>query len=70
MDYLTKDVLHLNLYENNFTHQNYWVFGLCPSSGILKTREHKSKNPVILSVIHHCQKPSETTSHLLDNPMC
>jgi hypothetical protein len=20
--------------------QNYWLFGLCPSSGILKTREH------------------------------
>jgi hypothetical protein len=20
--------------------QNYWVFGLCPSSGILKSREH------------------------------
>jgi hypothetical protein len=20
--------------------QNYWVFGLCPSSGILKTREY------------------------------
>jgi hypothetical protein len=20
--------------------QNYWVFGLCPSSGILETREH------------------------------
>jgi hypothetical protein len=20
--------------------QNYWVFGLCPSSGILKTRKH------------------------------
>jgi hypothetical protein len=21
--------------------QNYWVFGLCPSSGILKIRKHK-----------------------------
>jgi hypothetical protein len=21
--------------------QNYWVTGLCPSSGILNTREHK-----------------------------
>jgi hypothetical protein len=38
--------------------QNYWVFGLCPSSSILKTREHKvserdpvSENPVILNMI-------------------
>jgi hypothetical protein len=22
--------------------QNYWVFGLCPSSGILETRKHNS----------------------------
>jgi hypothetical protein len=20
--------------------QNYWVFGLCPSSGVIKTRKH------------------------------
>jgi hypothetical protein len=26
--------------------QNYWVFGLCPSSGTLKTREHSSVNVV------------------------
>jgi hypothetical protein len=25
----------------NINIQNYWVFGLCPSSGILKTIEHK-----------------------------
>jgi hypothetical protein len=24
----------------NFSAQNYWAFGLCPSSSILKTREH------------------------------
>jgi hypothetical protein len=24
--------------------QNYWVFGLCPSSGILEPREHVSEN--------------------------
>jgi hypothetical protein len=62
--------------------QNYWVFGLCPSSCILKTREHnvseagsvfsqvsgsvrksypQSLDPVILSVIHHRQNPSEST---------
>jgi hypothetical protein len=42
--------------------ENQWVFGLCPSSGILKTvlssflntgRWTKSKNPAILSVMHH-----------------
>jgi hypothetical protein len=23
-----------------FNTQNYWLFGLCPSSGILETRKH------------------------------
>jgi hypothetical protein len=23
--------------------QNYWVFGLCPSSGILETRKHNAE---------------------------
>jgi hypothetical protein len=27
--------------------QDYWVFGLCLSSGILKTQK-KSKNPIVL----------------------
>jgi hypothetical protein len=49
--------------------QNYWVFGLFPSSGILGTRKHdvsetgwwkRSKNPVILNVIHHRQNPLES----------
>jgi hypothetical protein len=22
--------------------QNYWVFGLCPSSGIIKSRDHNA----------------------------
>jgi hypothetical protein len=84
--------------ENIWTQErysNYWVFGLCPSSSILETREHnvsetrcypspedknrstfrntvfsiflntrrlrRSKNPVILSIIHHCQNSSEST---------
>jgi hypothetical protein len=77
--------------------QNYWVFGLCPSSSILETRKYsiletgsvsilrwgktpsllspleranpnhwtrwwtKSKNPVILSIIHYLQNPLEST---------
>jgi hypothetical protein len=51
--------------------RNYWIFGLCPSSGIPKnTREHntteyrmmdKSKNPVIPSVMRHRQNPLEST---------
>jgi hypothetical protein len=27
-------------FERGTNIQNYWVFGLCPSSSILKTREH------------------------------
>jgi hypothetical protein len=26
--------------EADLTAQNYWVFGLCPSSGILEARKH------------------------------
>jgi hypothetical protein len=30
--------------------QNYWVFGLCPSSGILETRKHTvSESDLFLS---------------------
>jgi hypothetical protein len=42
--------------------QNYWDFGLFPSSGILVSRRWtKSKNPVILCVTHHRQNPLEST---------
>jgi hypothetical protein len=27
--------------------QNHWVFGLCPSSGILKAREHNISETLI-----------------------
>jgi hypothetical protein len=30
--------------------QNYWVFGLCPSSGVPKTREHKVSESGSVSV--------------------
>jgi hypothetical protein len=30
--------------------QNYWVFGLSPSSGILKTREHNVSETASVSV--------------------
>jgi hypothetical protein len=30
--------------------QNYWVLGLCPSSSILKSREHKVSETGSLSV--------------------
>jgi hypothetical protein len=36
--------------------QNYWVSRLCPSSG----KYGKSRNPVILSVVHHRQNRSDT----------
>jgi hypothetical protein len=38
-----------NVLSNLFQPQNHWVSALCPPSG----------NQVILSVIHHCQNPSE-----------
>jgi hypothetical protein len=31
--------------------QNYWVFGLFPSSGILQTRKHNVSKTVSLSVL-------------------
>jgi hypothetical protein len=31
--------------------QNYWVFGLCPSFGILKTREHNFSETWSLSIL-------------------
>jgi hypothetical protein len=61
----------------------YRVFGLRPPSGILETRKHnvsetgcvsfrwtKSKNPVILSNIHHRQNPLESSSRTRGNTGC
>jgi hypothetical protein len=31
--------------------QNYWVFGLCRSSGILETRKHNVPETVSVSVL-------------------
>jgi hypothetical protein len=31
--------------------QNYWVFGLCPSSCILKTREHNVLETGYVSIL-------------------
>jgi hypothetical protein len=31
--------------------QNYWVLGLCPSSGIMKTREHDVSETGSVSVL-------------------
>jgi hypothetical protein len=31
--------------------QNYWVFGLCPTSGILKTRKHNVSETETISVL-------------------
>jgi hypothetical protein len=32
---------------NYFSIRNYWVFEHCPSSGILKTREHDVSGPQV-----------------------
>jgi hypothetical protein len=34
-----------------FKIQDYWLFGLCPSSGILKTREHNVSETGSVSVL-------------------
>jgi hypothetical protein len=31
--------------------QNYWVFGLCPSSGILETSKHNASETESVSVL-------------------
>jgi hypothetical protein len=56
----------LLLFTNNYmihkylkllTVQNYWVFGLFPSSGILETRKHSNSE----CYTHHRQNPLEST---------
>jgi hypothetical protein len=46
--------------------QKYCVSGLCPSSGILNTRKQivSETDPVFLSIIHHRQNPSVSTSSI------
>jgi hypothetical protein len=39
--------------------QNYWVFGLCPSSGTLE----------VLNIIHHRQNPLESTYTISMDPV-
>jgi hypothetical protein len=41
--------------------QNHWVFGLCPSSGILETREHNVSETESVSVLR-CGEGGETLS--------
>jgi hypothetical protein len=38
-------------FRNRKNAQNYWVFGLDPSSGILKTREHNVSETASVSVL-------------------
>jgi hypothetical protein len=37
--------------DKGYNYNNYWVFGLCPSSGIQKTREHKVSETGSVSVL-------------------
>jgi hypothetical protein len=44
--------------------QDYWVFGLCPSSGILKTQKNTTFRKLdlyVLNVIYHRQNPLKST---------
>jgi hypothetical protein len=34
-----------------YNSQNYWVFGLCPSFGILETRKHNDSETGSVSVL-------------------
>jgi hypothetical protein len=36
---------------NNTTFQNHWVFGLCPSSSILKARKHNVSETGLSSIL-------------------
>jgi hypothetical protein len=45
--------------------QNYWFFGLCPSSGILETRKHDVSETGSVSVLRWAEK---TPTQSLDNP--
>jgi hypothetical protein len=38
--------------------QNYWIFGFCPSSGILKTREHNVSETGSVSVLRKGETPT------------
>jgi hypothetical protein len=37
--------------------QNYWVLGLCPSSGILQTRKHNVSETGCVSVLRWGETP-------------
>jgi hypothetical protein len=41
----------LELAERNVLPQNYWVFGLCPSPGILKARKHNMSETGSVSIL-------------------
>jgi hypothetical protein len=48
------DTIKVKLQTNNRS-QNYWGFGLCPSSGILETRKHNVSETGSVSVLR-CEK--------------
>jgi hypothetical protein len=41
-----------------YSTQNYWVSGLCPSSAILETRDHKGSETGSLSVFRGGEIPA------------
>jgi hypothetical protein len=43
--------LDIHITDNGRQPQNYWVFGLCPSSGILKIRKHNFSETGSVSVL-------------------
>jgi hypothetical protein len=49
--------------------QNYWVFGLCPSSGILETRKHNVSETGSVSVLLLCRVPYKELTSIIGQSM-
>jgi hypothetical protein len=45
--------------------QNYWVFGICPSSGILETRKHSVSETVSGPSFSHLRTETDPVSETL-----
>jgi hypothetical protein len=55
---------HSDVQINPLIIQNYWVFGLCPSSGILKTRKHSITPVTEVSSFYGTQQSRCLPPHL------
>jgi hypothetical protein len=59
-----KEWTNNEMVKNGSDIQNYWVLGLCPSSGILETRKHNVSETGSVSVLRREGKTPTQLGHL------